>query len=97
MKKAPIALLVAGLSVGFAVSSVDFQPDRKVIAEVGRAVVAGVILGADAWSYNFGPRPTEVEARLLLRPAVCDWRGQCDSAAVDSAALTAETIASRSE
>jgi hypothetical protein len=91
MNKAPIAVLVAALSGGVALSRVDFHSDSKRVAEVGQALVAGVILGADVWSYNVGPRPTDMEARLLPRAAVCDWRGQCDSTA--AVALTGGSMA----
>lgn len=93
MNKTPIVVLVAALTGGVAVSSVDLQSDSKRIAEVGQALVAGVILGADVWSYNFGPRPTEVEAQLL--PALCDWQGQCDSTA--AVALTGGSLATAVE
>ncbi len=95
MKKAPIALLVAALSGGFALPNIDFRPDSKMIAEVGQALAAGVVLGANVWSYNVGPRPTEVEAGLLLRPAACEWQSECDSAA--AAALTAGGFATEDE
>jgi hypothetical protein len=72
-------IVLAAASMGLAATSVttDFLANGKIAAEVGHAVVAGVILGSGAWPYNLNPGPTEVQARLLLGPADCDWQGQC--------------------
>jgi hypothetical protein len=51
-------------------------------AEVGHALVAGVILGSwgsGLWPYNLNPNPPEIEMTFVN----CSWQAHCDSYEID--------------
>jgi hypothetical protein len=84
MQKALVVLATAA-SMGLAITTsiaIDFRPNGRMAAEVGRALVAGVILGSGVWPYNLKPNPPEIETRLMTF-ANCNWQAHCDSYEID--------------
>jgi hypothetical protein len=53
----------------------------RMAAEVGHALVAGVMLGSGVWPYNLNPNPPEIETRLMT--FVNCTEAHCDSYEID--------------
>ena len=84
MQKALVVFATAA-SMGLAITTsiaIDFRPNGRMAAEVGHALVAGVILGSGGWPYNLKPNPPEIETRLMTF-AECNWQAHCDSYEID--------------
>jgi hypothetical protein len=76
----PKTLIVFAAAAGIglaAVAASDIRPDRKLVADLGRSLAAGVILGSGIWPYGLSPIPAELQTRLLLSAPDCDGVGQC--------------------
>jgi hypothetical protein len=84
MQKA-LVVFATGASVGLAITTsiaIDFRPNGRMAAEVGHALVAGVLLVSGVWPYNLNPSPPEIETRLMTF-ADCNWQAHCDSYEID--------------
>jgi hypothetical protein len=84
MQKALVVFATAA-SMGLAITTsiaIDFRPNGRMAAEIGYAVVAGVLLGSGVWPYNLNPNPPEIETRLMTF-ANCNWQAHCDSYEID--------------
>jgi hypothetical protein len=84
MQKALVVFATAA-SMGLAITTsiaIDFRPNGRMAAEVGLALVAGVILGSGVWPYNLKPNPPEIETRLMTFTN-CNWQAHCDSYELD--------------
>jgi len=84
MQKALIVFATAA-SMGLAITTsiaIDFRPNGRMAAEVGHALVAGVILGSwgsGLWPYNLNPNPPEIEMTFVNY----NWQAHCDSYEID--------------
>ena len=83
-----LVVFATAASIGLAITTsiaIDFGPNGRMAAEVGHALVAGVILGSwgsGVWPYNLNPNPPEIETRLMTF-ANCNWQAHCDSYEID--------------
>jgi hypothetical protein len=68
---------VAGIGLAAALTTTDIRPDRKMVADLGNSLAAGVILGSGVWPYWVSPIPPELQSRLLLKAPDCDGISQC--------------------
>jgi hypothetical protein len=69
-------MLAAGVAVA-GTTTANFDP--QVTAPLARAILEGVILGANPWPLA----PIDAQARLQLRSTLCDGTGQCLSTSED--------------
>jgi hypothetical protein len=78
MQKTFIVLAaMAGIGLAATVATTDIRPDGKMVADLGRGLAAGVILGSGVWPYGLSPIPPDLQSRLLLSAPDCDDGAQC--------------------
>jgi hypothetical protein len=88
-----LAVLATATSVGLVatVAATGPGPSGRLAAEVGRAMVAGVILGSGVWPSNLVP--AEIQSQLLLWSLDCERQGQCGHYGLASASPADGTVA----
>ena len=88
-----LAVVATAMSVGLVATIVATGPgpSARLAAEVGRGVVAGVILGSGVWPSNL--IPGDIQSQLLLWSLDCERQGQCRNYGLAAAAPAEVAVA----
>ena len=77
-------LIVSAVAVALAATVAGLGRDST--ANVGRSLIAGVILGSQVWPYGLSALSPESQTSLLLGAPDCSLPGQCDTYGLASTA-----------